>query len=87
MSITDRLFKTEECLAQMVETAGGTVPTPGERTDIVSHLDYIIALLGVMVTEETLDTATEKMAKGYNAIGDRIDIINDLLASGDISIG
>ena len=84
-SITDKLFETERQLQGMVKASGDIVPVPGERSDIVSHLDYIIQLLGTMVTKETYDAGKKKMAAGYNAIQDRVEAINWLLSSGEIS--
>lgn len=79
---TDRLFETETQLESMVEASGKTIPKPGGRANIVEHLDYIIALMGTMVTDETYKEAKKRMAKGYNAIPDRVETINWLLASG-----
>jgi len=79
------LLETEKQLSSMIEASGKTVPQPGERANIVEHLDYIIQLLGTMVSSETFEAAKEKMANGYNAINDRIEIVNWLLASGEIS--
>ena len=84
-SIQDKLFETEKQLEGLVTASGDTLPDPGERTDIVSHLDYTIALLGTMVSEEVYKAALKKQAEGYNAIADRIVTINELLSSGEIS--
>lgn len=79
------LLETEKQLSSMIEASGKSVPQPCERANIVDHLDYIIQLLGTMVSDETFEAAKEKMANGYNAINDRIEIVNYLLASGEIS--
>lgn len=59
-NIESGLFDTERQLSSMIEASGKTVPVPGERASIVDHLDYIIALLGTMVSDETYNTAKRK---------------------------
>lgn len=84
-AITDRLYKLETTLEGMVSSSGKTVSDKGELSDIVSHLDYIIELLGTMVTAETFETIKEDQKKGFNGIDDRVDTIDKLLGSGEIS--
>lgn len=84
-NVTDMLLDTEASLESMVEASGKTIPKPGQRYSTVEHLDYIIDLLGTMVSKETYKAAKKKMANGFNAINDRVEIINYLLSSGEIS--
>ena len=84
-NVTDMLLDTEASLESMVEASGKTIPKPGQRYSTVEHLDYIINLLGTMVSKETYKAVKKKMANGFNAINDRVEIINYLLSSGEIS--
>lgn len=84
-AITDKLYELESTLEGMVEGAGKDVPSKGDLSDIVSHLDYIIDLLGTMVSANTFAQIKEQQKNGYNGISDRADTINELLKTGEIS--
>ena len=85
MNIEETLFYIEKQLEGMVEASGKVIPTPSDRTDIVTHADYIIQLLGTMVSDETFKSIMESHSHDSNGIADRILVINDLLQSGEIS--
>lgn len=87
MAITDKLFETNSELEKIVEGAGKTIPEAGERTDIVSHLNYTLDLLKAMVSPETAAEADAKLASGFNGIQDKLDVVNFLLASGELPSG
>lgn len=54
---------------------------------ITDMLDQTLDILRGMVSQETSDEAKEMLANGSNDIHDKIDVVNFLLASGEISGG
>lgn len=86
-SITDKLFELEASLEEMVDPSAKEAIQNKDRSDIVSHLDYVIELLGTMVSKETFAKIKDKAANGFNGIADRIATIDDLVGSGEMSGG
>ena len=84
LSIADKLLETEHALEALVRASGETPPVVGDRPDIVSHLNYITDLLGTMVSKQTYDEIRQKVVS-YGAVSEKIDMINALLESGEIS--
>ena len=86
-AITDKLFELEASLEEMVDPSAKEAIQNKDRSDIVSHLDYVIELLGTMVSKETFVKIKDKAANGHNVIADRVATIDDLVGSGEMSGG
>ena len=84
--ISDYLDRTEKALESMVTSSGKELPAPINGMDVVSHLDYIVRLLGTMVSEETYNEIVKEQHDNVGmGIEDRTRAIAMLMESGEIS--